>query len=105
MAVVTEAEARAACLARGAWDAAECEAQIEAQKVGGVYCDGAIVWDAGGRRCVPRDVVDRVKALSDAGPLPVRPPSPALAEESKGSGWWLVALGVVVVGIVWRVSR
>jgi hypothetical protein len=104
---VTAAEALSQCVARGVWSRAECQEQVDAQRVAGVYCDGTIVLDARGKRCVPRAVVDRVQDARDGSPLPPRPdeqPSPMTPSPWIYAGAAL-GLGVLVAGVVWLVRR
>jgi uncharacterized protein YqfA (UPF0365 family) len=71
MTAATLEEAIAECMARGL-ARPFCLDMAAAQSVGGVYCDGSIVIDERGRRCVPRELVERVKAARAASPLPVK---------------------------------
>lgn len=87
---MTKEEAIAQCVALGRIPAM-CAEAAEAQSVGGVYCDGAIVIDANGRRCVPRELVERVKAARAASPLP---PS---SLSSSGVSSWLVGAAVAAL--------
>ncbi len=94
----TAAQALADCLALGR-DRATCDEGIASQMVGGVYCDGTIVQDASGRRCVPRDVIDRVRDARQASPLPSPVVVPATGEQPLPWGWFAVG-GVVLAGVV-----
>lgn len=91
--MTTAAEALEACVARGRARII-CQDAIASQMVGGVYCDGAIVIDERGKRCVPRSEIERVNAARAASPLPSNEPplSP-----------WLVGglVALSVVAIVW----
>src|SRR5687767_9434640 len=64
----TSAEELAACEAFG-WSRAECEAEIASRMVAGQLCDGVVVHEATGRRCIPREVVERTQAARAASPL------------------------------------
>lgn len=55
---MTADQARASCLATGATPE-ECAALVAEQSVNGAYCDGRIVLDARGPRCVPRATLER----------------------------------------------
>jgi hypothetical protein len=78
------AEALASCLAKGRGSEI-CQDMIASQSVNGVYCDGTLVIEEGGRRCIPAAVVERTEAARAADPLPASARSTA-------------AVGVVVVG-------
>lgn len=59
------ADAMAACLALHNTQQ-DCADHIRAQSVNGVFCDGDIVIDASGKRCIPKKVVDAVVAQRTA---------------------------------------
>ncbi len=94
--MTTRAEALAACLARGAWDKATCEEVVDSNMVGGVYCDGTIVQDARGKRCVTDEQKARRAATIDQEPL--KRPAPAPAEAKPSALPWL-ALGALALGL------
>lgn len=93
---MTAAEELAACLALGR-SRALCDQLIAAQSVGGVYCDGTIVIDESGHRCIPRAVVDRVSDARKSSPLPI--------EDKPGVSPWLVGgvIAAALVVVVWAV--
>ncbi len=94
---MTAAEKLAACLGTGQ-ARVFCDQVVASQMVGGVYCDGTIVIDESGKRCIPRELVDRVNEARAATPLP--------AQESTESPWALVGLAALtLVAIVWIARR
>ena len=96
--MITSADALAACTARGR-SRELCEEAIAAQSVGGVYCDGTIVITAEGKRCVPREVVERVKDARAASPLP------ELEPEGSSSPWLVGGIVVALVAVVAFLGR
>ena len=48
----------------------EVEELLAAESVDGVWCDGSIVIDERGRRCVTRATAERVRAARASSPLP-----------------------------------
>lgn len=96
---MTREEAIAACARESGWGLGACVESVDAQMVGGVYCDGTIVIDESGRRCVPRAVVDRVRQARNAAPL---------VDQEPEAGAGLVVVGLVVLGLVagaWLLAR
>ena len=92
-------EAIRACLARGL-RRAECDELVPDRMVGGVYCDGTIVLDASGSRCVPRATLDRVAAARASSPI--RSSAPA---EIAGAGVGAALLVVGAIAAVWLLAR
>jgi hypothetical protein len=74
--------------------------------VDGAYCDGTIVIDANGKRCVSRALAERVADAREAQPLRrevemVRPREDATAER-----WIVLGVGVLLaVGLVWTIRK
>lgn len=95
---MTANERRAQLRAAG-YDGAFIEEMIADQSVGGVWCDGTVVLDASGRRCVTRATRDRVLAARDASPLDA--PAPRTA----AGGVAFLAGVVVAVGLVVALER
>lgn len=83
---MTADEARARCLALG-MSAGACDETIADHMVDGAYCDGTIVLDASGKRCVSAATEDEVRRARAASPLPMRPSS-------------LLPLGALALGAV-----
>ena len=106
---MTRDEAVAACLARGGWSRGECEAWADSNVVGGVYCDGAIVVDEHGKRCVPRATLEAKQRAMGLDPRPA--PAPVVHVDPAPLGWpppaWAVvgALALAAVGALWLASR
>ena len=92
---MTRDEAVARCIGFG-YTRAECEAEAESNMVDGAYCDGTIVIEELGRRCVPREVVERKNDASDRDPLPLPLPSSSAAP-CPGSA---VLVGAIALGLV-----
>lgn len=90
---MTYEEAMRACVAQG-WHETECSQAVADRMVGGVYCDGTIVQDASGARCVSSELAARVAAARAASPLPS-------TQQGSSSGAWLVLAALVAI-IVWR---
>lgn len=97
---MTGAERRAQLLAAG-YDRPLVEEMIAEESVGGVWCDGAIVNDANGRRCVSRATIDRVSAARASSPLP----SPAGASSPLPRALLFAGAAALVVGLVVAVRR
>jgi hypothetical protein len=92
-------ERYAQCMGLGG-DADACHELVTSEMVNGVWCDGEIVYDANGKRCVPRDVLERVRAARGLAPLPVAAVVPASVS------WPLVAFGLGCAALlVWVVRR
>lgn len=91
----TAAEARAACLAQGS-PADACDEMIRLKMVDGVFCDGTVVLDASGKRCVPQAVVEQKLKLE------VIPPQP-MSQNTKTA----IAVGGVIlaIGLVYWLTR
>jgi hypothetical protein len=97
----TAAEALAECLGRGIRQA-ECSELVGSQLVDGVYCDGTIVQGADGRRCVPRETVDRVLGARAAAPLP----RAALPDNPVSVGMVAILAGVALaIVFAWKAVR
>jgi hypothetical protein len=94
-AMQTAAEARAACLAQGT-PADACDEMIRLKTVNGVFCDGTVVTDASGKRCVPQSVVEQKLALT------VIPPQPT-SKNTKAA----IAIGgsILAIGLVYLLVR
>jgi hypothetical protein len=87
-------------------DADACAELVASESVDGVWCDGEIVYDANGKRCVSRAVLDRVDAARSASPLPSAPVKAAApASSSSSSGSVLLIAALVVVVLVVAVTR
>lgn len=99
---MTRDEALSACLARGVRTPGECAELVAAQSVGGVYCDGVVVLDASGRRCIPREVVERRDLAS---PLPVRSMPLEVEDYHVIEGMVATAAIVVAIGVFAWISR
>lgn len=87
---LSQAQAEAAfrdCLALGLRPSA-CE--LQAGMVDGRVCDGSIVIDASGRRCVTHAQRAQKEAAAAASPLPPRSSSSA----------WVLPLGVLAASVV-----
>ena len=90
----------AACLTRGMPRVA-CDDVIASHRVDGVHCDGTIVQDQHGKRCVTRKLAARVRDARNASPLPVADPSTPAGVR------WAVVLGLgglIAIGI-WAATR
>lgn len=76
--MTTRDEAIDACLASTSWRRADCAEVVDDRIVGGVYCDGTIVLDASGKRCVSAAMVAQHRAgaapIDLAHPPPLPPP-------------------------------
>ncbi len=92
---MTRDERRAELFA-GGLRAPEVEEVLAAESVDGVWCDGAIVIDERGRRCVSRTTIDRVRLAREGSPLPAPSPSPSLGGVAL-VGALVVGLGLLVV--------
>lgn len=53
-------------------DPETCQQVIESESVDGAWCDGQIVIDEQGHRCVSQEMLDRVARARAASPLPPR---------------------------------
>lgn len=102
---MTAAEQLAACLARGG-DPLLCQDAVDAQSVDGAYCDGRVVVEATGRRCIDQATLDRVEAARKASPLPhpdedgpLSPPRAMPSVSLTPTGWALLGLAAIVA---WR---
>lgn len=93
----TAAEARAACIAQGT-PASECDDMIKRDMVNGVFCDGTIVIDASGRRCVPQAIVNQKTALQ----LQNLPPQPMSITTKRA-----LAIGglIAAIGLAYYLTR
>lgn len=96
----TEAQAMTDCLTRH--EQAVCAEIIASQRVNGVYCDGTIVIDGSGHRCVPAELKEQVERVRKASPLPV--PVVVVGPASEPGFPWAIAIGaaLVVAFLVWR---
>ncbi len=88
---MTVDERRAQLLAAGT-HAGDVEEMIDSESIDGVWCDGSIVTDERGRRCVSRAQIDRVQRARAALPAAVAP--------SRKLPIAIVAAAVLVVGFV-----
>jgi hypothetical protein len=84
-------EQRRADLRAGGFTPAEVAEILAAETVDGVWCDGSIVTDASGRRCVTRATMDRVRDARAS----TSASSPAAASSSRG----VLVVGALVVGL------
>lgn len=66
---MTRDEALADCM-RDGWRRAECVESVDDRMVAGSYCDGSIVLDEQGERCIPNAALERRRAAVAADPLP-----------------------------------
>lgn len=82
---MTRDEAIARCMSLGGWRLNECAAYVDDRFVNGVYCDGTIVVDVNGSRCIPAATVERVERARRADPVVVRPVSIGEAEDGAPS--------------------
>lgn len=74
---MTREEAIRDCMARTGWDRDACIEVVDDRMVGGAYCDGSIVLDERGERCISNAALDRRRATIAADPLPsVEAPKP-----------------------------
>lgn len=96
--MITAADARAWCMAQPGALAADCDDEVRAQMVGGVYCDGRVVLTAGApARCVPTSVLAQKLAL-------MKTPTRELAPEAHNP-LVLAGVGVALVGLaLWALS-
>jgi hypothetical protein len=103
---VTVEEVIARCVASGR-SSSDCEALAYDHMVNGVYCDGTIVIDASGKRCVSRALAARVAAARADQPLRrevemVRPREDATPAER----WIVLAVGALLAaGLVWTIRK
>ena len=83
----------------------ECDERVKAFTVNGVVCDGDIVEDASGRRCVPRATADAVAKLRAASLGTKFDPLAPSATADEGAG--LKVIGALLVGglVVYGLSR
>lgn len=79
------------CAAEPGTSPGECHQRAADQSVNGEFCDGNLVADEHGKRCVPRSIIDRKVSVAKKDPLP-RP-----AAERKATG--LVLPVVVASGL------
>lgn len=93
--LVTLEEYLALCAAEPGTTPDECRQRAADQSVGGQFCDGRIVMDEHGKRCVPRAVYERKAEAAKASPLPPR----ARASEAR-SGLPLALGALAIVGLV-----
>lgn len=101
---MTADERLAQCLANGG-DPGACHDLLAAEMVGGVWCDGSIVYDANGKRCVPRALVERAAAARAGSPLP-RAAVVASSQPAPSLDWkLLIALGFGAAVLVWYAAR
>lgn len=93
--MMTADQQRAACKAQGT-PADACEEFIRNATVNGVFCDGTVVLDASGKRCVPQSVVLQKLALTQIPPQPM----------SKNTKIALaVGGGILAIGLVYFITR
>jgi hypothetical protein len=78
----------------------EVDDVIASESAGGVWCDGTIVIDERGRRCVSRAQAERVQRARQASPLAESDDSPGLV-----GALVVVALVVVFCGVLVAVER
>lgn len=100
---MTADERLAQCLANGG-DPGACHDLLASEMVGGVWCDGSIVYDASGKRCVPRALVERAAAARAGSPLP-RAPMASSSAPIVTIEWSRVALFGAAALLVWWVLR
>lgn len=92
---MTRDERRAELLA-GGLRLPEAEEMLADESVDGVWCDGAIVLDGRGKRCVMQSTIDRVRLAREGSPLPSSP-APPIGRGVVIVGALVVGLGVLVV--------
>jgi hypothetical protein len=94
----TREQALADCLATD-WPREACEAEIASSMVDGVYCDGHILITADGKRCIPIEVVRKVRDVRNDQPF-----VPGLSEPepqpSAGLPSWVLPAGLALAGVV-----
>lgn len=100
---MTADERLAQCMQVGG-DLTACQDLVLEETVGGVWCDGAVVYDERGKRCVTRAMLDRVAAARAGIPLPRSPVACPLPSSSPSSRWPL-ALVVAGIALGWYVLR
>jgi hypothetical protein len=101
-----EAAVRAGCAPAGL-SPAECDQRVAQFTVNGQVCDGDIVQDATGKRCVPRAVEDAVaKQRAAALGTQFQPLTPS-GQDSMPQGALLKVGAAAVVGVlvVWGLSK
>lgn len=93
---MTRDERRAELLA-GGLRIPEAEEVLADESVDGAWCDGAIVLDGRGKRCVTQSTIDRVRLAREGSPLPSSPAPPPIGRGVVIVGALVVGLGVLVV--------
>jgi hypothetical protein len=78
----------------------EVDDVIASESAGGVWCDGTIVIDERGRRCVTRAQAERVQRARQSSPEPAPDGAPGLV-----GALVVVALVVVFCGVIVAVER
>lgn len=67
--MTTRDEALDACMRDSGWSRSECAEIVDDHMVGGAYCNGNVVLDEHGRRCIPDAALERRRAAIAADPL------------------------------------
>jgi hypothetical protein len=106
---MTADEMFAQCMQTGG-DEPSCRDVVASQMVSGVFCDGQVVIDERGHRCIDQATLDRVARARAANPLPSHPvPSSGASAMPivtvagvKLSTIALVGAGVIVAWLVLR---
>ena len=101
-----EAAVRAGC-APAALTAAECDQRVAQFTVNGQVCDGDIVQDASGKRCIPRVIEDAVAKQRAASLGTKFDPLTPSGQDSMPQGAVLKVVAAAAVGlvVVWGISK